>query len=265
VNIIESTPTDFSGVCVLIAGGTSGVGLSSASSFARAGAAHVTLLGRNEERGASALEQIMRKDPEARVDFISADTNDPGQAMEAVERAATVMGRLDVLVNSTVSPYRPTLFVDLAPEELVTVLVSQAAGPMHTCRAAVPIMRRQETGAIVNVASDAARVPTPGETALGGAMAAIVTFSKTLALEVKRYGIRVNIITPSLIVNTGSYDRVMEDSSFSKKVFDRIVSAAHLGLTEPEDLANTILFLASHHASRITGQVISVNGGISIA
>jgi NAD(P)-dependent dehydrogenase (short-subunit alcohol dehydrogenase family) len=96
-------------------------------------------------------------------------------------------------------------------------------------------------------------------------MAAIVTFSKTLALEVKRYGIRVNIITPSLIVNTGSYDRVMEDSSFSKKIFDRIVSAAHLGLTEPEDLADAILFLASHHAKRITGQVISVNGGISIA
>ena len=95
MNIIESTPTDFSGVCVLIAGGTSGVGLSSASSFVRAGAAHVTVLGRNEERGASALEQIMRKDPEARVDFISADTNDPGQAMEAVERAATAMGRLD--------------------------------------------------------------------------------------------------------------------------------------------------------------------------
>jgi 2-hydroxycyclohexanecarboxyl-CoA dehydrogenase len=265
MNVHESTPTNHSGVRVLIAGGTSGVGLATASAFAHAGAAHVTILGRNEERGASAVARIKRKDPQARVDFLSADANDPAQAMEAVERAATTMGALDVVVNSTVAPYKPTLFVDLAPEDLVAILVSQAAGPMHICRAAVPIMRKQETGAIVNIASDAARVPTPGETALGGAMAAIVTFSKTLALEVKRYGIRVNIVTPSLIVNTGSYERVMEDTSFSKKIFDRIVASAHLGLTEPEDLAHTVLFLASHHASRITGQVISVNGGISIA
>jgi NAD(P)-dependent dehydrogenase (short-subunit alcohol dehydrogenase family) len=265
VNVHESTATDFTGVRVLIAGGTSGVGLATASAFVHAGAAHVTVLGRNEDRGAAALDTIKRKSPAATIDFISADVNDPASATDAVERAASAMGRLDVLVNSTVSPYKPTLFVDLKADELITILVSQAAGPMHTCHAAVPIMRRQETGAIVNIASDAARVPTPGETALGGAMAAIVTFSKTLALEVKRYGIRVNTITPSLIINTGSYDRVMEGTSFSKKIFDRIVASAHLGLTEPEDLAGTVLFLSSHSASRITGQVISVNGGISIA
>jgi NAD(P)-dependent dehydrogenase (short-subunit alcohol dehydrogenase family) len=97
-------------------------------------------------------------------------------------------------------------------------------------------------------------------------MAAIVTFSRTLALEAKRYGVRVNAITPSLIVDTGSFDRVMSQShEFSKKIFERITAQAHLGLTEPADLANLVLFLASPLSRLITGQVISVNGGISIA
>jgi len=137
-------------------------------------------------------------------------------------------------------------------------------GCLLLSRAMIDVMREQQSGSIINIASDAAKVPTPGETVLGAAMAAIVTFSQTLALEAKRYGVRVNVLTPSLIVNTGSYDRAMT-AEFSKKIFDKIVSQAHLGLTEPKDLANAILFLASPMSRRITGQVISVNGGISIA
>ena len=115
----------------------------------------------------------------------------------------------------------------------------------------------------VTIASDAAKVPTPGETCLGAAMAAIVTFSRTLALEAKRYGVRVNAITPSLIVDTGSYDRAM-DQEFSKKIFDKITAQAHLGLTEPVDLANLVLFLASPLSRLITGQVVSVSGGLTM-
>ena len=93
---------------------------------------------------------------------------------------------------------------------------------------------------------------------------AIVTFTRTLALEAKRYGVTVNAITPSLIANTQSYDRAMS-LEFSKKIFDKIVGQAHLGVTEPEDLAALIVFLASPMAAKVTGQVISVNGGISVA
>jgi NAD(P)-dependent dehydrogenase (short-subunit alcohol dehydrogenase family) len=163
-----------------------------------------------------------------------------------------------------VAPYQPTLLHDIPTAELLQILVQQAAGPLLMSRAVVPFMRAQKSGAIINIASDAVKVPTPGETAIGSAMAAIVTFSRTLALEAKRYGVTVNAITPSLIVNTGSYDRAM-NLEFSKKIFDKIVSQAHLGLTEPEDLANRALFFASPMASKITGQVVSVNGGISVA
>ena len=167
-------------------------------------------------------------------------------------------------MNSTAAPFYPTLLHDLSIADVPKIFMDLAAGPMMMSRAVLPVMRRQKGGSIVNIASDAAKVPTPGETCIGAAMAAIVTFSQTLAVEAKRDGVRVNVLTPSLILNTGSYDRVMKQE-FSKKIFDRIVSQAHLGLTEPEDLAHAVLFLCSPLARRITGQVLSINGGISVA
>jgi NAD(P)-dependent dehydrogenase (short-subunit alcohol dehydrogenase family) len=93
-------------------------------------------------------------------------------------------------------------------------------------------------------------------------MAAIVMFSRTLAMEAKRNGVRVNAITPSLVTDTETSRRVMSDG-FSKKLFERVAELAHLGLTAPEDLSALIVFLAGPGAARITGQAISVNGGIS--
>ena len=257
-------PPDYAERGVLIAGGTSGVGLATAMAFASARRRRLVLVGRNTGRGKEAVERVATAYPQSVPAFLSADANDPGAAEEAVAAAVSHLGRLDVLVNSTVAPYQPTLLHDIPITQLLSVLVQQAAGPILMSRAAVPFMRAQRGGAIINVASNAVKVPTPGETAIGAAMAAIVTFSRTLAVEAKRYGVTVNAITPSLIANTGSYDRAM-NLDFSKKIFERIVSQAHLGVTEPEDLAAVILFLASPMAAKITGQVISVNGGISVA
>jgi 2-hydroxycyclohexanecarboxyl-CoA dehydrogenase len=255
---------DFSGKSVLIAGGTSGVGLATAVAFAQAGCSRLMLLGRNEERGKRAIEQVVSSVPGATPEFIAADANDPAAAQGAAEESHLRLGSIDVLVCSTVAPYQPTLLHDIPLAEVRDILTQQALGALLISRAVLPYMREQQSGSIVTIASDAAKVPTPGETCLGAAMAAIVTFSRTLALEAKRYGVRVNAITPSLIVDTGSYDRAM-DQEFSKKIFDRITAQAHLGLTEPVDLANLVLFLASPLSRLITGQVISVNGGISVA
>jgi 2-hydroxycyclohexanecarboxyl-CoA dehydrogenase len=255
---------DFSTSKILVVGGTSGVGLTTAISFAQCGARHITLVGRNETRGKEAIDRVRALCPESEVHFLPADANDPRAADEVVREAARTMGGLDVLVNSTVAVYQPTLFHDTDIAEISTMLVQQALGPILTSRAAVTLMRESGHGVIINIASDAAKVPTPGECVIGAAMAAIVTFSRTLAVEAKRYRVRVNTITPSLIANTGSYDRAM-NIEFSQKIFEKIKNQAHLGLTEPEDLANTILFLASPLAANITGQVVSVNGGISVA
>jgi 2-hydroxycyclohexanecarboxyl-CoA dehydrogenase len=255
---------DFGPHSVVVAGGTSGVGMATATAFVRAGCERVVLVGRNEERGKAAAEVVLAEAPRAQVEFVSADLNDPAAAQDAAAEAARRLGSVDVLVNSTVAPYQPTLLHQIPIEQLRDVLAQQALGPLLMTRAVLPIMREQGSGSIITLASDAAKVPTPGETGIGAAMAAIVTFSQTLAVEAKRDGIRVNVLTPSLIVDTASYDRAMAQP-FSKKIFDKIVGQAHLGLTTPDDLANAILFLASPLAQRITGQVISVNGGISVA
>lgn len=255
---------DFSAASVLIAGGTSGVGLATAVAFAQAGCQRLILLGRNEERGKGAVDHVLKAVPGASAEFLSADAADPGAAEEAAQETHRRLGAIDVLVNSTVAPYQPTLLHNTPTEQVGRIVAEQALGPLLMSRAVLSYMREQQHGSIINIASDAAKVPTPGETCIGAAMGAIVTFSRTLALEAKRYGVRVNVITPSLIVDTGSYQRAM-DQEFSKKIFDRIISQAHLGLTEPGDLANLALFLASPFSRLITGQVVSVNGGISVA
>ena len=248
---------------VLITGGTSGVGLATAHRFAAAGA-RVALIGRSTERGKQACDAVRAVAPDADVHFVAGDANDAAQAPAAAAAARDLLGGIDVLVNSTTAVYVPALLRDIPIADIAAMLVGQALAPMHMCRVVLPWMVEARGGAIVNIASDAAKVPTPGETVLGGAMAAIVTFTRTLAVEAKRDGIRVNAVTPSLIEGTIIGEQVMADG-FSRKLFEKAKTQAHLGLTVPDDLAQLIVFLAGPGASRITGQVISVNGGISVA
>src|SRR5687768_9465219 len=94
--------------------------------------------------------------------------------------------------------------------EIPATLAGQALPPLLMRRAVLPLMIAGGGGAIINFASDAAKVPTPGETVLGGSMAAIVTFTRTLAVEAKRDGVRVNAVTPSLIEGTLIGERALE-------------------------------------------------------
>lgn len=130
------------------------------------------------------------------------------------------------------------------------------------CQRTIPMMA--PGGSIVAVASDAGKVATPAETVIGAMEAAVIMFSRTLAMEVSRQGIRVNVVTPSLVANTVSYDRVMSGET-SGRIFGKATSKAKLGLPTPEDVAPLAVFLSSPSASKITGQAVSVNGGISAA
>jgi NAD(P)-dependent dehydrogenase (short-subunit alcohol dehydrogenase family) len=147
---------------------------------------------------------------------------------------------------------------------MAAMFTEQALPPMYLTRAVLPSMRAQRGGVIINIASDAAKTATPGESVLGGAMAAIAMFSRTAAIEGKRDGIRVNVLTPSLILGTMAGERSMA-GGFSAKLFSKAIEAAHLGVTHPDDLAGLIVFLSGPDASLLTGQAISVNGGISAA
>lgn len=249
---------------ILIAGGTSGVGLATAHAFIKAGAQRIALMGRNPERGEAARKELEEAAPSAEILFLQADAGDAQSATRACEEMAGAWGGIDVMICSVAASYVPALLFRTEVSDLAGILMGQAYPAILMSRLVLPYMREQQSGVIINIASDAAKVPTPGESVIGAGMAAIVTFSRTLAMEAKRDGIRVNAMTPSLIANTPVYDRIMSDP-FSAKLFANAAKLASLGVAEPKDIADMIVFLASPSGAKITGQAISVNGGISAA
>jgi NAD(P)-dependent dehydrogenase (short-subunit alcohol dehydrogenase family) len=249
---------------VLISGGTSGVGLATAFRFADAGVERIALIGRNLQRGEEARRRLLLRYPKIRIAFIGADANKVVEVLRAVDEATAALDGVDVLVNTTVGPFIPKLFHETNIEEIEQIVVQQMLAPLLMCRAVLADMRARRGGVIINIASDAGKVATPGESVIGAAMAAIIMFSKGLAIEAKRSGIRVNTLTPSLIEGTLTHERVMADP-FSARLFGKAASLANLGVAQPDDLAGLVVFLASPQGARITGQTVSVNGGISVA
>lgn len=248
----------------LITGGTSGVGLATAIRLAEAGVPRIAINGRNAERGEAARQAVLARSPKTKVAFVQGDCNDLPGASAVCAAARAKLGVVDILVNSTVGPYGPKLFHNIAPEQVGDILMKQAMAPLLTSRLVWADMQAKGGGVIVNIASDAGKVPTPGESVIGGAMAAIIMFSRTLAIEGKRNGIRVNCLTPSIIEGTATYAQVMADE-FSGKLFGKAVKMAQLGVVNADDMAGLIVFLASPAAAKLTGQAISMNGGISAA
>jgi gluconate 5-dehydrogenase/3-oxoacyl-[acyl-carrier protein] reductase len=249
--------TDISGQRVLIPGGTSGIGLACARAFVEAGAT-VRIVGRNQQRGTDAATSLG-----AQAGFLQADCADPEQAQRMVDDAAVQMGGIDTLICSLGGTRLPELLFRQSLDDIRTSLTQDLAPFLYAGRAVLPVMMAQSSGCVINIASDAGKVPTPGESVIGANMAAIIQFTRGVAIEAKRNGIRANAITPSLVEGTPLTERLMAEGSFPAKLFAKARPLAHLGPTEPEDLAALALFLASPAAGRITGQAISVNGGIS--
>jgi 2-hydroxycyclohexanecarboxyl-CoA dehydrogenase len=254
------SPHPIEGSRVLISGGTSGVGLAAAIQFARARAAQIVLAGRDPERGERARAQVAVEG--GTVHFLAGDAGSAEDSSRVATEATDLLGgRIDTLVSAVAPRGHLGPLSRQDPKDLERVLLGLVLPVMQMNRAALPYMQTSG-GTIVNIASDAGKVPTPGESVAGGAMAAIAMFSRTLALEVKRHGIRVHAVTPSIIAGTPTADRLMADE-FGRKVFEKIIEKAALGVPDADDVAATVLWLACPAAAKVTGQVISVNGGIS--
>jgi NAD(P)-dependent dehydrogenase (short-subunit alcohol dehydrogenase family) len=247
---------------VVVLGGTAGVGFETAARFAGEGA-RVVIIGRHAERGATACETLRQRASGAWVQFVKADASLAEDAVRAAEQAHVLLGSIDVLMCTTGPSEPPRLLHDIPIESIRTRLDEIILPPLHMMHAVLPVMRAQKGGSIITVASDAAKFATPGETLIGAAMAAIVMFSRTAALEAKRDGIRINLLTPSLIAGTPGASLIAADP-FAGKMFERAATLAHLGVADATDLAEAALFLAGPQSRRITGQAISVNGGISV-
>jgi NAD(P)-dependent dehydrogenase (short-subunit alcohol dehydrogenase family) len=245
----------------VITGGTSGIGLETAKLMAESGVRTIVINGRDAVRGEAARREIMACGPDASVSFVQADvTSAEGAATLFRAVAGTLGAPLEALVNSTGGDFSPELFHRTPVDELDGILRHWLSSRIHCCRAALPLMTAG--GAIVNVGSDAAKVPTPGEAVIGAAMAGMAMFSRTLAMEAKRQGIRVNVVTPSVVEGPRLRARLAA-GGFGAKLFEKAAAAAHLGMVTSRDVAEVIVFLVSARAARMTGQVISVNGGIS--
>lgn len=248
---------------VVILGGTAGVGLETAAQFAEQGA-RVVLLGRNAERGAMACGTVRQRAPAADVHFIKVDATDVLDTLRAEGQCRAHLGMIDVLVSTT-GPSEPPRLMHNIPIENVRLRIEEIMlPPLHLIHAALPAMRAQRSGSIVVVASDAGKIPTPGETMVGAAMGAILMYCKAAAIEVKREGVRINLLTPSLIAGTPGAQLIFNEE-FSAKMFEKASAMAHLGVSDAADQAAMILYLASPAAKRMTGQAISINGGISVA
>lgn len=253
----------FAGQGVAILGGTAGVGLASATAFARAGAA-VVILGRNEARGRDACAAVRTRVAEADIHFVRVDATASTDAVRAEAEVRAILGNIDVLMCTTGPSHPPQLLHTIRIAELALRIDEIVRPPLHMIHAVLPGMRARKAGAIVAVASDAAKTATPGETLVGAAMAAIVMFCRAAALEEKRHGIRINLLTPSLIAGTPGA-ALIDGDPFAAKLFQKAAAMAHLGVPEAEDLAAMAVYLAGPEAARITGQAISINGGISVA
>ncbi|MBX3454631.1 SDR family oxidoreductase [Ferrovibrio sp.] len=248
----------------LVCGATAGIGLSITENLLRAGMRRAVIVGRNEARGQKALADLKAHHPGAEIEFVSADVSQPEYADRAVEACISRFGRVDTLVSNAAGDPMPRLLHETPIEAMPEVFRSITSGILLPLRAALPHMMRQKGGSMICIASDAAKLATPGETIIGGAMAAVAMFCRSLAIEARRSGIRVNCITPSIVQGTPLYAKVMSDP-FASRLFRKAEERAQLGVVQPDDLAALVVFLAGPGAERLTGQTISVTGGISAA
>jgi NAD(P)-dependent dehydrogenase (short-subunit alcohol dehydrogenase family) len=254
------SPDALAGTRALIVGGTSGIGLAAARALLDAGAAAVAVAGRSPERGAAAVAALG-----PRAAYLRADAAAPAEAEAMAAAALAAMGGIDALVVSPGTTHLPELLHRQSLAQIRESLTQDLAPVLLSVCAVLPAMRAARRGAIVAVASDAAKVATPGEAVIGANMAAIVQFVRGVAIEGRRDGVRANAVTPSLVEGTPLTDRLMEEGRFSARLFASARQQAHLGPTTPQDVAAVIAFLCAPASGRITGQAISVNGGISAA
>jgi NAD(P)-dependent dehydrogenase (short-subunit alcohol dehydrogenase family) len=257
-----ATPKRLDQSGALIVGGSAGIGFAAAEKLAIAGVPRIVIVARNSDRGEQARARLAERGAEAH--FIAADATRADEAARITAEAEELLGGIDVLVVSTVADNRPELFRDIPTESISGILQQMLLPTMQMVSEVMPHMVERRGGTIITVASDAGKTATPGETVIGAAKAAIIMFTRTIAIEGKRDGIRANVLTPSLVLGTASSDRITRDG-FSGKLFAKAAQQAHLGVPYADDLGDLVVFLASPAAGRLTGQAISVNGGISAA
>ena len=179
-------------------------------------------------------------------------------------KAAVAGEAIDVLVNNA-GWDRFQNFVDTDPRDWEALIDINLRGPLNMHHLVIPQMLARGSGRVVNISSDAARVGSSGESVYSACKGGIIAFSKTLAREVARKGITVNVVCPGP-TDTPILRGFLGEGEAGKKVYDALVRAIPMKrVGQPDDIPGIVAFLASDEAAFITGQVISVSGGLTMA
>jgi 2-hydroxycyclohexanecarboxyl-CoA dehydrogenase len=190
---------------------------------------------------------------------IRADVTDRQGVQAMVSRVVEQFGRVDVLVNNA-GWDKASPFVDSDPDDWDRAIAVNLYGVLHTCKAVLPLMAERGSGAVVNLGSDAGRVGSTGEAVYSAAKGGIIAFTKSLAREMARHQVRINCVCP------GPTDTALFASFAGPKLREALTRAIPFRrLGQPDDVANVVAFLASDEASFITGQTVSVSGGLTMS
>jgi 2-hydroxycyclohexanecarboxyl-CoA dehydrogenase len=240
----------------LVTGAARGIGAAIATELAAGGhrVAVADILADAAEQTAAAIDGIA----------VHLDVTDSASVSAAVAQAEELLGPLEILVNNAGwDEFKP--FLDTEEPLWERIIEINYKGCLRCCRAVVPGMVERGYGRVVNISSDAARVGSSLEAVYSGAKGAVLSFSKTLAREVARHGVTVNVVCPGP-TDTALLGRMFEASDDAARAVEGLKRAVPMRrLAEPQDIAPAVAFLASDAAGYITGQTLSVSGGLTMA
>lgn len=240
----------------VITGGTRGIGLAIAEKLAAEGY-DLMLTYRGDSEAAEAAKKQLA-DTGRRIEVIAADVSSAEGATNTIETATKTFGKVDVLINNA-GITRDNLIMRMNEDDWDAVLDTNLKGAFLASKAVIRPMLRQRSGRIINITSVVGRMGNAGQANYSAAKAGLIGLTKTLAKEVGSRGITVNAVAPGFI-DTRLTD-VLPD-----ELKQQLLAATPLGrFGTVEDVANAVAFLASDQASYITGQVLSVDGGMSMA
>jgi 3-oxoacyl-[acyl-carrier protein] reductase len=240
----------------LVTGGSRGIGRAIVGALAGAGA-RVAFVYKGSREAADALVAEVTRAGGAAVAH-QGDVADPATAPRVVGRVVEEWGRLDVLVNNA-GVIRDGLFVRMDADAWRTVLATNLDGTFHFCRAVVEQMAlRQRSGRIINVSSVAADHVNAGQANYAASKGAVNSFTRALAVELAGRNVTVNAVAPGFI-ETDMSEAVRNKAG---DLIKKVIPMKRIG--RPDDVANVVLFLAGPASAYLTGQVLTVDGGLSL-
>ena len=239
----------------LVTGGSRGIGRAIVKAFLAEGA-KVAFVYRGNQKAADELVQEMTQVGGA-VLALQADVTHADEAQACLERIVKDWDRFDILVNNA-GIIRDDLFVRLEPEAWQSVLQTNLGGTYNFCRAVAYTLMRQRHGRIINISSVAAEHVNLGQTNYAASKGAINAFTRALAVELASRNVTVNAIAPGFI-ETDMSEAVRNKAG---EMIKKVIPMRRLG--QPEDIARVAVFLASADSSYLTGQVLTVDGGLSL-